>query len=422
MMPWIHYLLIAFETFGFVYFFDSFFDAPKKKYKWIAYLVLFAGAIVIITILVLLLPEYGDIVKSMAITAMLSVVCILFYRVHPMEAVFFSAVNYIILFFVDSTAVCVFGMEETRANHALWVGLRIIWIGLLFIIRRKTSYIKEYLRKARITWTHFGWLPVFSGFIGIYFYYLFLSEVEMPVFYSFVSAGIIVLNIVSLLFIQDSLIKEEKLQQSEIQLQNKQNQLQVFRDMQSLHERQGKKLHDYKKQIVTIEGLIENGDTVSAVRLIKELTKSINVEMSEVNTGHPIVNAVLNQEYKIAKGKGIGMMFSVTEADRIRLGDEDIVVVLGNLLDNAIHESEKIVNSGADAVIQVKMAYMDGEMIITVQNPVYEQVSIDNNEVVSRQTEGHGIGLANVREAVEKYNGSFAISCDENEFTAVAII
>ena len=116
------------------------------------------------------------------------------------------------------------------------------------------------------------------------------------------------------------------------------------------------------------------------------------------------------------------MMFSVTEADRIRLGDEDIVVVLGNLLDNAIHESEKIVNSGADAVIQVKMAYMDGEMILTVQNPVHEQVSIDNNEVVSRQTEGHGIGLANVREAVEKYNGSFAISCDENEFTSVAII
>ena len=221
---------------------------------------------------------------------------------------------------------------------------------------------------------------------------------------------------------QDSLLKEEKLHRSEIQIQKKENQLQIFYDMQSLYERQGRKLHDYKKQLVTVQGLLESGDTASAVKLTKELTKSIAVEMSEVNTGHPIVNAVLNQEYRIAKGNGIGMMFSIAEADKNRLSDEDIVVVLGNLLDNAIHECEKIVKSGKDAVIQVKMAYMDSEMIISVQNPVYRKVIIENNEVADKKIDGHGIGLVNVRETVEKYDGSFAISCDENEFTVVVII
>ena len=132
---------------------------------------------------------------------------------------------------------------------------------------------------------------------------------------------------------------------------------------------------------------------------------------------------MLNQEYRVAKGLGIGMIFSVSEADKIRLSDEDIVVVFGNLLDNAIHECERIVADGKDAVIHVKLADMDGEMVITIQNPVIEAVQIDeNNDVVHKSEEGHGIGLSNVRETVEKYGGSFVISCDENEFTAVAII
>lgn len=36
--------------------------------------------------------------------------------------------------------------------------------------------------------------------------------------------------------------------------------------------------------------------------------------------------------------------------------------------------------------------------------------------------EGHGIGLHNVKGVVEKYNGSFAISCDENEFMVAVMI
>ena len=66
---------------------------------------------------------------------------------------------------------------------------------------------------------------------------------------------------------------------------------------------------------------------------------------------------------------------------------------------------------------------MDGEMVITIQNPVQETVLIDeNNEVVNKASNGHGIGLSNIRETVEKYGGSFVISCDEKEFTAVVII
>ena len=216
--------------------------------------------------------------------------------------------------------------------------------------------------------------------------------------------------------------KDEKIRLSEIQIESKQNQLQAFHDMQALYERQGRKLHDYKKQISTLQELLRSGDTETAIEFTEHLAKSIAVEMSEVNVGHPVVNAVLNQQYRVAKGKNIGMTFAVGNLHDIRLSDDDIVVVMGNLLENAIHECEKIKSLGKTASVQVKLVEKDSKMIFTVRNPVVQKVEITDNKIKGTSIDGHGIGLSNVESVVEKYGGTFAISCDEKEFTAVAMI
>lgn len=74
--------------------------------------------------------------------------------------------------------------------------------------------------------------------------------------------------------------------------------------MQTVYERQGRKMHDYKNQIRTIQVLIKEGDPQAAATLAERLTESILVEMSVVNTNHPVVNAVLNQKFHLAMGAG----------------------------------------------------------------------------------------------------------------------
>ncbi len=97
--------------------------------------------------------------------------------------------------------------------------------------------------------------------------------------------------------------------------------------------------------------------------------------------------------------------------------------MLGNLLDNAIHECEKIIESNKDAVIHVKLARVEQEVIFTVQNPVVDKVQIDdNNEVQGTFEDGHGIGLINVRDTVERYGGNLVISCDDEKFIATVVI
>lgn len=103
-------------------------------------------------------------------------------------------------------------------------------------------------------------------------------------------------------------------------------------------------------------------------------------------------------------------------------GEKEIVILLGNLLDNAIIECEKVVKAGKDAVIQFKLVYEDGKLILSIKNPVHAKVRIVDNKVQVNPRNGHGIGLKNVEAVAEKYDGSIAFECDEKEFRAVAIL
>ena len=155
---------------------------------------------------------------------------------------------------------------------------------------------------------------------------------------------------------------------------------------------------------------------------MEQLTESISVDLSAINTNHPVVNAVLNHKFHTAKEKQIAMIFQVGDVHEICLTEEEIVILLGNLLDNAIAECERVVKAGRDAVIQLKFIHEDGKVILSVKNPVLAKVQIVDNKVQVNAKTGHGIGLKNVEAVAEKYDGNIAFDCDEKEFRAAVIL
>jgi sensor histidine kinase regulating citrate/malate metabolism len=69
-------------------------------------------------------------------------------------------------------------------------------------------------------------------------------------------------------------------------------------------------------------------------------------------------------------------------------------------------------------------------MILAIRNPIIDKVEIiDDNMVVTKENDGHGIGLLNVKAVVDKYEGDMVLSCDNNtsvqdglEFKVVVVI
>ena len=340
-------------------------------------------------------------------------------------SVFFSSSGILLQILIQTEIYVLFRFKhndnQIMVNIMCWLSCLIVFFIVVFL-RKKLPLIKEYLKKESSEMTRFIWLPLSMVVVGLFSYVYFVSDSDIGLFAVAISAVLIAVNIVSMFLLQEALVKDEKLRLSEIQIESKQNQLQAFHDMKSLYELQGRKLHDYKKQLSVVQEMIRNGDVDAAIEFTEQLTKSIAIETSEINVGHPVINAVLNQQYRVAKGKGIGMTFAISDLHDIKIADDDIVVMLGNLLENAVHECEKVISRGQTASISVKFVERDERIILNIRNPVTQRVDIQDNKVTTPSREGHGIGLSNVESAVERYDGSFAISCDDKEFVAVVMI
>lgn len=172
-------------------------------------------------------------------------------------------------------------------------------------------------------------------------------------------------------------------------------------------------MHDYKNQLVTIQTLINSKDIQTAITFTEKLTESISVDMSAVNTNHVVVNAVLNQKFRSAQEKNISMIIKSGDLHEFHMEEEEIVILISNLLDNAIRECENVIRVRGRAVMHLKLVYEDERLILSVKNPVTEKVNIRDCE---------GIGILNVKEIVKKYDGDIEMVCDEKEFKAVVMI
>ena len=427
MGSWIlSFCIMAIEAWGSVYFFGIFMERKRAGgLDKCRHVVLYLATVATVF--------FGEYLDSMGIKALMIVLinmafCAVFYRADWKQCIFFSVLDYSLLFLADLFSLQVENIlitkEAAYASKIVVLSLpaKAIWILLLFVLRRIWKGKDSYGELSHKEWRKFGMVPLFTVASMLLMYFCYSGEKKVQAVYLFLAVGLIMINFLVLMLMQDILVKGELLWESALTDQKKESQLAHYRDMKAVYERQGRKMHDYKNQIRTIQVLLKDGDVQAAAGLAERLTESISVEMSAVNTNHPVVNAVLNQKFHAAREQGVSMIFKVGDMSGMPLDGEETVILLSNLLDNAIHECVKVVRKGRKAVINIKLVQEGGKLIFSVRNPVAEKVQVADGIVLDSGGGMHGVGLMNVKAVVDKYGGDFAISCDREKFQAVIMI
>ena len=409
------FCLMAVEAWGSVYFFETFMD--RKRTGWLdkcRYAVLYL-AVVAVAFCGEYLESVG--VKVLLAVLALTVFCMVFYRADWKQSIFFSGLNYSLYFLADLLAVqfenILVNSEEAYISKPVFFAMpaKLTWLCVVFIVRKIWKGRNNYGELSRKEWLKFSMILLLTVASMLLMFFCSSTEAKVQTAYLFLSVGLIFINIFVIELMQGILEKEELLRESALAGQKKESQIAHYRDTQAVYERQGRKMHDYKNQIRTMQVLLKKGDTQAAAALAERLTESISVEMAAVNTNHPVVDAVLNQKFHAAREQGVSMTFRVGDMDGLRLNEEETVILLSNLLDNAIHECVKAARQGRKAVIHVKLVQEGGKLIFSVRNPVVEKVQVTE-----------GTGLSNVKAVADKYGGDFAISCDEEKFQAVVML
>lgn len=188
--------------------------------------------------------------------------------------------------------------------------------------------------------------------------------------------------------------------------------------------------HEYKNHLNAIYSIIQVSDE-------KEIKSNINKYIGNIKENNhlnnllyvdnTILKAILYSKMSLAEEKGIDIKYDITSnLEDIDLDDMDLVVVLSNLLNNAIEGVEGTENPWINVVISELNNKDEKEYIIRVSNSVNDINQIDLSSITNKGTttkgENRGYGLYNVKKLIKKVNGNILIEMEKDSIIIEVII
>ena len=168
--------------------------------------------------------------------------------------------------------------------------------------------------------------------------------------------------------------------------------------------------HDIKNLLIALHKLIQEDEKERAITYIEELQKICNQGAKKYDSGNFIADAIITTKANAAEKSDIAISVDgFIPSEKVK--DVDMVIILSNLLDNAVKASEKIKGKKD---IKIKSTLRKNLWVMVMENPSEEVVIYGKNTIKTSKInqEFHGFGLRNIKRAVDSYNGSF--NCEYN--------
>lgn len=178
--------------------------------------------------------------------------------------------------------------------------------------------------------------------------------------------------------------------------------------------------HEFSNNLQVLWGMLSLGDIEEAKEYLDKYSSTLKIDEKELmKLGRLsctyLYTLLLNKAYK-CKNMGIKTYYHIQPYISLEeFNPIDLVCILGNLLDNAIYEVEKL--EAGDGSIIVDMYCDEKKCSFQINNKgtvIPEEIrdKIFKKGFTTKGSEGSGFGLYNVKEAVKKYNGEIYVKSD----------
>ncbi|MDD3206664.1 MAG: GHKL domain-containing protein [Lachnospiraceae bacterium] len=289
----------------------------------------------------------------------------------------------------------------------------------VIILNRKFKKEGEFFLISDLEWLRFLFFPLLTITSMLFFI---MDKQQDDKYVLIISFGLILGNFLVFYMIKDIVYREKRMQEILVGQERTKNQTAMYLQMNEDYKEQRTKIHEFKNHMSCMNGLLELKEYEKATEYVARINKTWINEINYILTNHAIVNSVLNQKFKYAKGKGIPIIVKINDLEHLKMEDEDIVTLLANLLDNAIEAVDKI--EGRENRIKFRMIYKDERLNICVRNPIVDSIcEVDGRMITTKKDKRiHGIGMRNIKNVVQKYKGEMIYNCSNNYFTITIII
>lgn len=179
--------------------------------------------------------------------------------------------------------------------------------------------------------------------------------------------------------------------------------------------RSNKEIHDIKHKLFSLRSCIESNNT-KAISVLNELCENCKNKELICYTGIIDVDALLNVKNQQATSKQINIEYAILKDRDINISTIDLCIILGNILDNAIENSEN--------QTEIKLSLTTKKGFVCIKSSNITKVLAINYGSSSKHDpyQMHGYGLLKIKEIAEFYDGNMECRIENNVFEIVIML
>lgn len=181
------------------------------------------------------------------------------------------------------------------------------------------------------------------------------------------------------------------------------------------HKKQTGLRHDLNNHLLVLNRLAQQKELDKISEYLKAMCQESFTSTGTCRSGNTTVDALLAVKEQALRAENISFTCELNLPEELPLEDFDLCIILGNLLDNAIHATSQIAET-KDRCIIMRAKIIKRHLLLEIKNTIAQETALKHFG-----TEHYGTGLHNVKNIVDKYNSAMDISL-EDAFFCVSIL
>lgn len=210
--------------------------------------------------------------------------------------------------------------------------------------------------------------------------------------------------------------------EKELDLVTQQSQLQLnaYRALNEKYNASRHVIHDVKKHLASLDGLINANKADEAEHYKELLTTELNKLMPRFECDNAILTVVINNKMDAADRQKIDFAVDSEYTQMDFISNLDITAIFSNLLDNAFEACSELPEGKRSVSLSIKR---HNHFVFILMENSFKNVVTDMEKHFRSTKKGHqGIGMSNIKSACEKYSGSFNAHTEGEQFITEILI
>jgi hypothetical protein len=353
---------------------------------------------------------------------------IVFYKYENRSFIIYDAITLIVMMIIEMLTILLLAFitgvsseDVINSNSLLAASIVMDWIVMLAIAK---GFVVMASGKGLNDIRTQEFLMFFVLIIGEIVLFSFLNDMIVAAKGSYQIVFILLIFLLLDLYLTYLLQRISKAYRTEKELelvtQQSMLQLNAYRELNDKYNASRRIIHDVKKHISSLEGLINANKADEAERYKNLLNAELNKLMPRFECDSPILTVVINNKLESADTLKIDFRVDAEFTQVDFISNLDVTAIFSNLLDNAFEACSELPENKRHVWLSItRRNYF---VFIYLEN-TFNQVKPDAVKGFASTKKYHqGIGLTNIRNACEKYRGSFNAHTEDGLFITEVLI